>query len=182
LKKYLSDYAYLFVFSGLIIGLDQWTKVLVRANLSFSDRWSPWPWLEPYASIVHWQNTGAAFGMLPNLSAVFTVLAVIVSGAILYYFPQTPRHDRTLRLAMVLQLAGALGNLIDRLTQGGFVTDFIALFSIWNMPVFNIADLSISSGVVVLLVGLWLKERAQKTPAVPEGEVPLPQPEDPRGE
>jgi signal peptidase II len=64
-------------------------------------------------------------------------------------------RDWTLRLAMGLQLGGAAGNLIDRL-QTGRVTDFI---SIGSFPVFNIADSAISVGVVVLLLGVWLRER-----------------------
>ena len=56
---------------------------------------------------------------------------------------------------MALTFSGALGNLIDRLTVG-WVTDFI---SIWRFPVFNIADLCITLGVIVLLLGVWSQER-----------------------
>ena len=72
-------------------------------------------------------------------------------------------EDWPLRLAMGMQLAGALGNLIDRLTLGGKVTEFI---SVGNFPVFNVADSSITLGVVVLVLGVWWKERhEQKTEA-----------------
>jgi signal peptidase II len=60
---------------------------------------------------------------------------------------------------MGLQLGGALGNLIDRLTMNGEVTDFI---SIGAFPVFNVADGSITVGVIVLVLGAWLKERGSK--------------------
>jgi signal peptidase II len=70
-------------------------------------------------------------------------------------------EDWTLKLAMGLQLGGAAGNLIDRLLMGK-VTDFI---SISVFPVFNIADASISVGVAVLLLGVWLKEREEKLKA-----------------
>ena len=96
--------------------------------------------------------------MLQGFSLVFTVLAIIVSLAILYYFPQVPKQDGPLRLAMGLQLGGAVGNLIDRLNQG-YVTDFISL---GTFPVFNVADSSISVGVAVLVVGMWIKERKEK--------------------
>jgi len=158
LKKYVHDYSYLFIFSGLVITLDQVTKSLVRSNLALEEIWSPWHWLIPYARIVHWKNTGAAFGMLPQLSDVITVLAILVSIAILYYFPQVPREDWPLRIAMSLQLGGAVGNLIDRLIQG-YVTDFI---SVGTFPVFNIADASISTGVAILILGMWLKDRGKK--------------------
>src|SRR4030067_1795107 len=99
--------------------------------------------MEPYARIVHWKNTGAAFGLLQGFGGVFTILGLLVSIAILFYFPQVPTREWTLRLAMGLQLGGAVGNLIDRITQG-YVTDFI---SVGTLPVFNVADSSISLGV-----------------------------------
>ena len=153
--NYLRDYLTLFGFGGMIIILDQTTKVLVRRNLALGEWWSPWEWLEPYARIVNWKNTGAAFGILPSLGEAIAVLAIIVAIAIVYYFPRVPREDWTLRLAMGLTFSGALGNLFDRLTIG-WVTDFI---SIWRFPVFNIADLCITLGVIVLLLGVWSQER-----------------------
>lgn len=153
--NYLRDYLTLFGFGGVIIILDQTTKVLVRRNLALGEWWSPWEWLEPYARIVNWKNTGAAFGILPSLGEAIAVLAIIVAIAIVYYFPRVPREDWTLRLAMGLTFSGALGNLFDRLTIG-WVTDFI---SIWRFPVFNIADLCITLGVIVLLLGVWSQER-----------------------
>lgn len=158
LKRYVQDYTSLLILSGLIIGLDQLTKGIVRASLPIEGVWSPWFWMTPYARIVHWKNTGAAFGMLQNFGDVFTVLAILVAIAIIYYFPQVPRKDWPLRLAMCMQLGGAIGNLIDRLSQG-YVTDFI---SVGTFPVFNIADASISIGVAILILGMWFMERAQK--------------------
>lgn len=153
----------LFSVAGLSIALDQWTKWWVRANVEFGGQWLPegLTWLSPYARIVHWYNSGAAFGIFQNGNLVFTVLAFIVIGAILYYYPQVENEDWTLKLAMGLQLGGAVGNLIDRLNMGK-VTDFI---SIGAFPVFNIADASISVGVAVLLLGVWLKEREEKLKA-----------------
>jgi signal peptidase II len=127
LKKYVQDYAFLLGLAGIIILFDQWTKSLVRANLGISEIWAPWDWLLPYARIVHWQNTGAAFGMLQNFGGIFAVLAVLVAIAILYYFPQVPRLDWALRVAMFLQFGGAVGNLIDRIAYKGAVTDFVSL-------------------------------------------------------
>ena len=90
------------------------------------------------------------------------MLAIIVIALIFYYFPRIEASDWTLRVALVLQLAGASGNLVDRLLRGK-VTDFI---SIGTFPVFNVADSSISIGVVVLLLGVWWKERMEKKAAL----------------
>jgi signal peptidase II len=158
LKRNFLTYLPLLLFASLIVALDQWTKWLVRTNIPFGGSWVPegWDWLSPYARIVHWYNSGAAFGMFQNGNLVFAVLAFIVIGAIFYYYPLVERTDWTLRLAMGMQVAGAAGNLVDRLTIGK-VTDFI---SVGTFPVFNMADASITVGVVVLVLGIWIKERA----------------------
>jgi signal peptidase II len=161
LLKLVREYTGLLLFVSVVIGLDQWTKWLVRENIPFMGTWLPqgWEWLAPYARIVHWYNTGAAFGMFQGYGWVFGSLAFLVAGLILYYYPRTDPADWWLRLAMGMQMAGALGNLIDRLTLDWKVTDFI---SVGTFPVFNIADASITVGVVILLLGVWLKESQQK--------------------
>ena len=163
MNQKVKDYLVLFGVAGTIIALDQWTKWLVRENIEFGAQWLPeWmEWLSPYARIVHWYNSGAAFGMFQNGNLVFTTLAILVIVAIIYYYPQVEADDWTLKLAMGLQLAGAAGNLIDRLMRGK-VTDFI---SVGTFPVFNVADSSITVGVIVLLLGVWIKERQEKKKA-----------------
>lgn len=158
-SKFMSYFLF-FGVAGISIALDQWTKWWVRTNIEFAGQWLPeWlAWLSPYARFVHWYNSGAAFGMFQNGNLVFTILAFIVIGALIYYFPQAEQEDWTLKLAMGLQLGGATGNLIDRLLMGK-VTDFI---SILRLPVFNIADASITVGVLVLLLGVWINERREK--------------------
>ncbi len=132
----------------------------MRTNIASGAAWLPdsLQWLMPYARIVHWYNTGAAFGMFKDASTILTVLAFVVIGAILFYYPQVEKDDWLLRLALSMQLGGALGNLVDRLTIG-HVTDFI---SVGNFPVFNVADASITIGAVLLFLSVWLRERAEK--------------------
>lgn len=158
MKKYFWDYAFLLGIAGFIVVVDQWTKYLVRTQIPFAGSWSPFVWLEPYIRIVHWQNTGAAFGMLQGFGLVFAILAVIVSIAILYYFPRVPSNEWAMRLAMAMQLGGAVGNLIDRITVGT-VTDFV---SVGTFAVFNVADACISVGTVILILAVWDSERRQK--------------------
>jgi signal peptidase II len=159
LKRVLSKYSFLLVVAAIIIFFDQLTKNWVRTNIPLGGSWSPWEWLEPYARFVHWTNTGAAFGMLQGFGDVFMVLAIIVALVIVWYFPQVPKEEWPLRFALGMQFAGAAGNLIDRVTQNGQVTDFI---SVGNFAVFNIADASISVGVAVLVLGVWIKEWQQR--------------------
>ena len=128
----------------------------VRLNLAPREQWVPWEWLAPYARIINSSNTGAAFGIFKDGALFFTVVAVLVSIAIIVYFPRVPRSQKALRVALALQLGGALGNLADRLIQGGQVTDYI---SVGRFPVFNVADAAIFVGVVILLVSSFLEGR-----------------------
>ncbi|MFQ5616001.1 MAG: signal peptidase II [Anaerolineales bacterium] len=146
-RDYLPDYVFLLSIASTILVLDQRTKWLVRQRLNFSEMWMPLDWLAPYARIVNWRNTGAAFGIFQNAGAIFAILAIVVALAILNYYPLIPRADKFLRIALALQLGGAVGNLTDRLTLG-WVTDFV---SIGHFPVFNVADASIFFGVTLLL-------------------------------
>lgn len=161
MKRNRLNYLLLVLGALLIVAADQWTKHLVRADLAIGESWAPISGLAPYFRIINWHNTGAAFGLFPDGGLIFTVIAVIVSGAILYYYPQISGSSRLLRVALILQLGGALGNLVDRLSRGP-VTDFI---SVGTFPVFNVADASISTGVALLILALWLEERRQETDA-----------------
>jgi signal peptidase II len=168
LKNHLTNYAFLFLVAGIIVLLDQITKEWVRLNLQLGEVYRPELWTSSYFRLVHWKNTGAAFGMFQNMNIVFVILSMVVSAVIVYYYPQIPRQDWLVRLAMAMLLGGAIGNLIDRFRQG-YVTDFI---SVGKFPVLNIADASISVGVAILFLGMWLQERQKK--AAPPAEVEPP--------
>jgi signal peptidase II len=152
------EYITMLGIAGVIIALDQWTKYVVRLKLDVGEAWSPAEWLMPYARIIHWNNTGAAFGIFKAGGLLFTVIAIVVVLAILYYYPRIPAEHVALRFALTLQLSGAVGNLIDRLIYGT-VTDFISLVT---FPVFNIADASISIGTAILVASIWVEERRSR--------------------
>lgn len=169
-KRLALDYAAFFAIGGGLIALDQWTKALVRAAIPLGADWLPekLAWLMPYARLRHWHNAGAAFGLFQDGNLVFTILAIIVSVAIVFYLPRAERGDWWLRLALAMQFAGAVGNLIDRLLFKQ-VTDFI---SVGNFAVFNVADASITVGVAILALGAILKERQAKKQAQTQEEKP----------
>lgn len=159
MKKYLREFGGLLILAILLIALDQLTKCLVQTHLDYGAIWSPWPWLAPYARVIHWTNTGVAFGLFQGKGIIFAILALIVSGAILYYLPSVPKKDWLIRLALILEFSGALGNFIDRVRVGS-VIDFI---SVGTFPVFNVADSCITVGVCVLALGIILQEKREKT-------------------
>lgn len=158
LKMILIQYIPLFSLTSLIVVIDQVSKAWIRSNILLGQRIIPIDALGPFFGIVNWTNTGVAFGLFQNQGSLFTFLAIIVSIVIIYYFPSIAREDWPLRVALGLQLGGAIGNLIDRILFGE-VTDFI---SIGHFPVFNVADSSISIGIVVLIFGFWMQDRHNK--------------------
>jgi len=157
LKKFFKSTYWMFIIAAIIIILDQLTKWLVRSNLVFGDSWIPFQSL-PFLRIVYWKNTGVAFGMLQGMNIVFIFLAALVAVALVWYYPSIPREDWLIRLALSLELGGALGNLVDRI-RFGHVIDFV---SVGNFPVFNVADSCITVGIFVLLLGIWIQEQREK--------------------
>jgi signal peptidase II len=147
------NYIRLTVVAVIVIILDQWTKSLIR-QLPLGATWLPegWEGLAPYARFVHWYNTGAAFGSFQGFGWVFTLLAFVVVGFIVVYFQKVTGDIWWMQVAMGMQMGGAIGNVIDRLTNDMKVTDFI---SVGTFAVFNVADAAISVGTAVLLVGLY---------------------------
>jgi signal peptidase II len=155
-KSSLLEYLTLIIGAGAIIALDQWTKSLILEHIPFLGSWLPpnMAQLEPYYRIVHWRNSGAAFGIFQNGNLIFMILAVIASLFIFIYYPLINKTEKFLKVAMIFQLGGAVGNLIDRI-RFGYVIDFI---SIGDFPVFNVADAAISTGVAVLLLSVLYQE------------------------
>ena len=126
----------------VVVAADQATKALVRANLELGDRDGVFPGVE----LVHVRNRGVAFGLFADGGLVLVVIGVVSVLALLAFFVTHSRRP-LVWLPTGLLLGGAAGNLIDRMRQG-FVTDFID-FPLW--PAFNIADISITIGVLTLL-------------------------------
>ncbi len=158
-NKKILNYLLLAFIALLVIGLDQWTKNLVRTRLGYGEMWSPWSWLAPYARIIHWDNSGAAFGMLQGYGGIFTILAIVVSIGIIYYYPRLDPDDWPMRVILGMQLGGALGNLVDRLVRDNRVTDFI---SIGTFPVFNVADSCITVGTILLISLIWYRDNQER--------------------
>mgnify|MGYP000855563513 FL=1 len=145
------------IMAGVIL-LDQGTKYLVETRIPLYGTWAPIPALENIFRVVHTANTGAVFGLFQGTGMFFAALAVVVAIAIAYFNMTLPGGQWLLRLALGLQLGGALGNLIDRLRQG-HVTDFIDTgpWYIWNL-----ADLAIVSGVVLFGITYWRELRREE--------------------
>ncbi len=140
---------YIVLFIALI-ALDQWTKFWAVAQLRGQ---SPIHLVENQLSLIYVENRGAAFGMLQDRRWFFIILTVFVAAFLIRFIIRHYRvHSPLATLALVLILAGAVGNLIDRV-RNGYVVDFIALKfgGLMNFPVFNVADIAVVTGAVLMI-------------------------------
>ena len=143
----------------VVIALDQLTKRAVQQNLALGEALLVFPPWE-FVRIVHWVNTGAAFGMFQGGNAVLIGLTVAITLAILVYYQTLPEDHLFQRICLALMVGGSIGNLIDRLTLG-YVVDFVA---VGRFPVFNLADSCVTVSVFLLLISTIIEERkAQST-------------------
>lgn len=107
-------------------------------------------------TLVH--NTGAAWGVFGDMTLVLGIFSILVCAAVVaYLFFYAPESSFPLVLGGALVVAGGLGNALDRLTLG-YVIDFIEPVFI-NFPVFNVADIGVTCGVVIFIVGLYPEHR-----------------------
>ena len=137
-----------------VVALDQATKAVVRATVARGDHEAVFPGVE----IVHTRNTGVAFGALAGGGAGVTIVIVLALAALLAYFATHVRRP-LVWLPTGMLLGGAIGNVIDR-ARSGAVTDFVQLPL--GFPPFNVADMSITFGVVVLLYVLEQHDEAAR--------------------
>ena len=150
-RKFLLRYA---VLGTLLVILDVFSKDVVQRNLADGSSID----LLPFLQLVLVYNRGAAFGFLGEASGwqlpFFVVIAVIVSIVIVIRLARTAATQKWFEVALVLILAGAIGNLIDRI-RVGYVIDFIELYyGAWRFPAFNVADIAIFLGAVILVLEL----------------------------
>lgn len=153
-------WAFLLGITGLILAFDQASKAWVVQNFLLYESRAMIPFLAPVFNFTYTQNTGAAFGMFESASNIFLLIAIVATAVITYFYRNLKGDAWPLRFGMALQLGGALGNALDRVTRG-FVVDFLHLFYDplnWDWPIFNFADVSIVLGVLLVVGILWLED------------------------
>jgi len=152
--------------AAVVIALDQITKILIQRNFEYAENLT----LLPVLNLTLRYNTGAAFSFLADASGwqrwFFAGLAFTVVIAIVIWLRRMDgRSQPMLACSLSLILAGALGNVIDRLHLG-HVVDFIHVH--WgdaDFPAFNVADSAITIGAILMLLDTYLEGRREKRQA-----------------
>jgi signal peptidase II len=161
----LSPRQLLFVVVGAVFALDRATKFAIERLVSLYDTY---PVIPGFFQIVHTRNKGIAFGIFndgaaESTSIILIVFSLVILGFIASLLWQSAgtigKEHWTMRVGLALILAGALGNVFDRIVHGS-VTDFLDFY--WrgtHFPVFNVADSAITVGAALLLLNLWKPKR-----------------------
>ncbi len=139
------------------VGFDQFTKYLAVVYLKGTEGVDLIPGV---FKLYYLENRGAAFGMLQNQQLLFFILTVVIVVVISILYARIPFTKRyiPLRLCAIFLIAGAIGNMIDRVRQN-FVVDFL-YFEWIDFPVFNVADIyvTVSTAVFIILILFYYKE------------------------
>lgn len=157
--------------AGLLFSLDQLSKWLVLKHLPFGQ---PHVIFEPWLYFTHVHNIGAAFSILEGQKFWLSTIALGVTGWIIWHERHLKNRHPIHLAALSFILAGALGNLSDRL-RIGHVVDFIDLHNrsgnIW--PIFNVADICINVGVALLILYFWRYPESQEERSLPHSEASI---------
>lgn len=163
----LTPRQFLFLMVGVVFALDRGTKFLIEREVSQYDTYTVIP---GFFQIVHTRNKGIAFGIFndgaaESTSVILIVFSLLILGFIASLLWQSAgmieKEHWSMRVGLALILAGALGNVYDRIVHGS-VTDFLDFY--WrrtHFPVFNVADSAITIGASLLLLNLWKPKRAE---------------------
>ena len=151
--------------SLLVFVVDQASKFWFDNNLSMYQQIVIIP---DYFSWTLAYNTGAAFSFLADAAGwqrwFFAAIAVVVSGVLVVWLKRLKPGETWLAVALALVLGGALGNLVDRVVFG-HVVDFILLHwhQQWYFPAFNVADMAITGGSILLALDMFKSEKSGET-------------------
>ncbi|WP_461040201.1 signal peptidase II [Tepidimicrobium xylanilyticum] len=147
----------LYLMGILIIVLDQITKF---AAVKYLKGKSPYVVIENFFQLCYVENTGAAFGILQNKKLFFIVITIfVIITIVLFLIKYSSSVTLLFRFGLIMLLGGAIGNFIDRIRLG-YVVDFFSfkLGRNYNFPVFNVADIFVVLGTI-LIMGLILLDR-----------------------
>lgn len=139
----------------LMLGLDQVSKWLVRDAM---DLGQSIPIISSLMSFTYIENRGAAFGIMAGGRVLFIALTFLLLAFLLWYRHQNKHQSLLLEISTGLIIAGALGNLIDRIVKGS-VTDFIDFHF---FPIFNVADIAVTCGVFLMAVFIFKDENKSR--------------------
>ena len=144
------------ILSILFVIVDQVVKIWIVNNFSLHDGMEL---IKGLVSILYVRNTGAAWGMFEGKMFFFYLITAVAVGTLLYLMFKEKGKSKLLLTAYSLILAGAVGNFIDRIRLG-YVVDMFK-FEFIDFPIFNVADICLTIGVIFLFYYVIFKEQSK---------------------
>ncbi|CAD2077018.1 signal peptidase II [Phocicoccus pinnipedialis] len=142
-----------------IIFLDQITKLLV---VKFMEYGESIPLIDGFLYLTSHRNEGAAWGMLQGKMWLFYIITVFVIVVLIMFYRREAKSSLLLQISLVLLLAGAIGNFIDRLLFQEVVDFADTIIFGYDFPIFNIADGSLTIGVILMMVQIFFFDKGDK--------------------
>lgn len=158
-KNGLKNYVMAVILVIVAVLIDQYTKYLAVTHLKDGPAFVL---IDNVFELNYLENRGAAFGLLQNRQIFFVCVAILIFAFILYCYVRIPKTGRylPLRLCGIFIVAGAAGNLIDRIRLG-YVVDFFC-FRLIDFPVFNVADIYVTVSFAVLLILIFFRYKEEE--------------------
>lgn len=155
----------LYILVLILIAVDQISKWIAEANLPFQEPVN----IVPLFSLYLTYNNGVAFSMLSWLGSYGLIaLTTIVTIILVVVWQRVPRHHQLTLLGFAFVIAGAIGNLIDRVSYGHVIDFFLFHTQSWAFAVFNVADAFITVGAVAIIIDELFSSRTRRPEDTPQ--------------
>ena len=153
------NYKTYFIFSLVVIILDQFSKYLIHLNFFEGERLS----ILPFFDITLAYNKGAAWSFLSDAGGwqrwLFTLISFVVSIVLIVWIVKADSKEKIILIALSLILGGAIGNLIDRILLGQVIDFILIYYQSSYFPIFNVADIAISLGAFLLILDTYFQAK-----------------------
>ena len=133
-----------------IVALDQWSKWMIKTSYNL---YQSEPIIEGFFYFTYVTNDGMAFGLsFPGGKTILLIVTLILTGVIMWMLWKEKNSHNLIRYGLTLILAGAIGNMIDRILYGKVVDFLDIMIGSFNWYIFNVADSAVTSGMILFIL------------------------------
>ena len=133
-----------------IVALDQWSKWMIKTSYNL---YQSEPIIEGFFYFTYVTNDGMAFGLsFPGGKTILLIMTMILTGVIMWMLWKEKNSHNLIRYGLTLILAGAIGNMIDRILYGKVVDFLDIMIGSFNWYIFNVADSAVTSGMILFIL------------------------------
>ena len=147
-----------------IVALDQWSKWMIKTSYNL---YQSEPIIEGFFYFTYVTNDGMAFGLsFPGGKTILLIVTLILTGVIMWMLWKEKNSHNLIRYGLTLILAGAIGNMIDRILYGKVVDFLDIMIGSFNWYIFNVADSAVTSGMILFILHTIIVGEKKSFPGV----------------